>query len=349
MSADHRRDENAVADVARLLPTPPGRALPASRNHALKELVLSEITPTRNTVYNAPRRRLLRRAVLLPALGAVVAATAVGVVVGVNRPTPAPAPAPAAAPPGAPAESPAVQLLARVAAVAGKGPSPAVSDTSYVYVDTLQAFASGSDTGGKNGNPSPDPVSARLGEPRPRQVWKPVANLCEKGLLRQNGRDLDITARNGSCPDRGSLNNPTYRLLASLPTEPRALLDRIYTETNGHGVTPDQEAFVTIGDMLRESVAPPQITAALYRAAALIPGVTSVPDATDAAGRHGVAVARDDGFVRNEWIFNATTDELLGERDVLTKDNPGRGRAGDLVGTTAIMTKAIVAGVGRTS
>ncbi|MDX3193687.1 CU044_5270 family protein [Streptomyces sp. MN03-5084-2B] len=345
MSADHKRDENAVADVARLLPTPPARALPASRTHALKELVLTEITPTRSTVHDAPRRRRLPRAVLLPALGAVVAATAVGVVVGVGRPTPAPAPAPAAAPPGAPAEPPAVRLLARVAAVADSGSSPAVPDTSYVYVDTLQAFTSGTDTG----NPHPDPAYPKLGEPRPRQIWKPVADLCGKGLLRQNGRDLDITSRNGSCPDHGSLNNPTYRLLASLPTDPRALLDRIYAETEGHGVTPDQEAFVTIGDMLRESAAPPQITAALYRAAALIPGVTSVPDATDAAGRHGVAVARDDGFVRNEWIFNAATDELLGERDVVTKDTPGRGRVGDVVGTTAIMTKAIVAGIGRTS
>src|SRR6185369_10440870 len=122
MSADRRRDENAVADVARLLPTPPGRDLPASRNHALKELVLSEITPTRGTVHDhAPRRRRLRRAVLLPALGAVVAATAVGVVVGVNRPAPAPAPAL----PGTTADSPAVRLLARVAAVADKRPSPA--------------------------------------------------------------------------------------------------------------------------------------------------------------------------------------------------------------------------------
>ncbi|MBE8525429.1 CU044_5270 family protein [Amycolatopsis sp. H6(2020)] len=345
MSADRRRDENAVADVARLLPKPPGRALPASRNHALKELVLSEITPTRDTVYNAPVRRRLRRTVLLPALGVVVAATAVGVVVAVNRPTSAPA----AAPPAATADSPAVQLLARVAAVADKGPSPAVSDTSYVYVDTLQAFTSDSATVDENGDLHQDPGSARLDKPRPRQVWLPVANLCEKGLLRQNGRDLDITSRSGSCPDHGSLNNPTYRLLASLPTEPRALLDRIYTETKGHGSTPDQEAFVTIGDMLKESAAPPRITAALYRAAALIPGVTSVPDAIDAAGRHGVAVARDDGTVRSEWIFNATTDELLGEREVLTKDVPERGRAGDVVGTTAIMTKAIVAGPGQTS
>ncbi|WIX93431.1 CU044_5270 family protein [Amycolatopsis sp. DG1A-15b] len=346
MSTDHRRDENIVTDVARLLPTPPRRDLPASRTHAVKELVLSEITPTRGTVHNdTPRRRHLRRTVLLPALGTVVAAAAVGVVVAVNHPTPAPVPVP----PAATADSPAVRLLARVAAVADKRPSPAVTDTSYVYVDTMQAFTSSSATVDKDGNPHEDPASTGLDKPRPRQVWIPVANLCEKSLLRQNGVDMDITDRGGSCPDHGSLNRPTYRLLASLPTDPRALLDRIYTETKGHGSTPDQEAFVTIGDMLRESAAPPQITAALYRAAALIPGVTSVPDATDAAGRRGVAVARDDGFVRTEWIFNAATDELLGERDVLTTDSPSRGRAGDVVGTTAIMTKAIVAGIGQTS
>ncbi|MEU4526215.1 CU044_5270 family protein [Amycolatopsis sp. NPDC024027] len=344
MSTDHRRDENIVTDVARLLPTPPRRDLPASRRHAVKELVLSEITPTRGTVDDdAPRRRRLRRRVLLPALGTVVAAAAVGVVVAVNRPAPAPVP------PDATADSPAVRLLARVAAVADKRPSPAVTDTSYVYVDTMQAFTGSSATVDQNGNLHEDPASTVLDKPRPRQVWIPVADLCEKSLLRQNGRDVDITDRGGSCPDQGSLNRPTYRLLASLPTDPRALLDRIHTETKGHGATPDQEAFVTIGDMLRESAAPPRITAALYRAAALIPGVTSVPDTTDAAGRRGVAVARDDGFVRTEWIFNAATDELLGERDVLTTDSPGRGRAGDVVGTTAIMTKAIVAGIGRTS
>ena len=344
MSADHGRDENVAADIARLLPTPPRRDLPASRNHALKELVMSEITPIRDTARNdAPRRKHLRRAVVLSALGAVVAATAVGVVVAVNRPTPAPAP------PGATGDSPAVQLLARVAAAADRQPSPAVTDTSYVYVDTMQAFTRSSATVDKNGNLHQDPASAGPDKPRRRQVWIPVANLCEKGLLRQDGRDVDITSHSSPCPNHGSLNQPTYRLLASLPTDPRALLDRIYTQTKGHGSTPDQEAFVTIGDMLRESAAPPQITAALYRAAALIPGVTSVPDATDATGRHGVAVARDDGTVHSEWIFNATTNELLGERDVLIKDDSGRGLAGDVVYTTAIMTKAIVAGVGQTS
>jgi hypothetical protein len=354
MSANHGRDENVAADVARLLPTPPRRDLPTSRDHALKELVMSEITSIRDTAHNdAPHRKRLRRAVLLSALGAVVTATAVGAVIVANRPAPAsapvPAPAPALAPSAATAASPAVQLLARVAVAVEERPAPAVADTSYVYVDTMQAFMGSSSTVDKNGNLHQDPASGVLGKPQPRQVWTPVADLCAKGLLRQDGRDQATGSRNGPCPNLGSLNRPTYRLLASLPTDPRALLDRIYTETKGHGSTPDQEAFVTIGDLLRESAAPPRITAALYRAAALIPGVTSVPDATDAAGRHGVAVARDDGTVRSEWIFNTTTDELLGEREVLTKDDPGRGRAGDVVGTTAIMTKAIVAGIGQTS
>jgi hypothetical protein len=49
-----------------------------------------------------------------------------------------------------------------------------------------------------------------------------------------------------TCPDRGSLPDPTYRLLQSLPTNPHALLKLIYAAHPG-GQTPDQEAFITIG------------------------------------------------------------------------------------------------------
>ncbi len=79
---------------------------------------------------------------------------------------------------------------------------------------------------------------------------------------------------------------------------PRALLAMINTAGQGHGPGPAAEAFTTIGDLLGESIAPPEVSAALYRAAALIPGVTVVPDAVDAAGRHGVAVAFDGSGTR---------------------------------------------------
>ena len=133
-----------------------------------------------------------------------------------------------------------------------------------------------------------------------------------------------------NCPDRGSLNDPTYRLLQSLPTDPHALLNLIYRDDSG-GQSPDQEAFTTIGDLLRESIAPPEVSAALYRAAALIPGVTVVPDAADAIGRPGVAISFAFRGNQEEWIFDKTTFSLLGERDF---------QYGTLTGKTAVITRA---------
>ena len=78
------------------------------------------------------------------------------------------------------------------------------------------------------------------------------------------------------------MNEPSYRLLQSLPTDPHALLNLIYKATKGAGQSPDQEAFTTIGDLLRESIAPPDVSAALFRAAALIPGVSVIHHGADA-------------------------------------------------------------------
>jgi hypothetical protein len=111
------------------------------------------------------------------------------------------------------------------------------------------------------------------------------------------------------------LPDPTYRLLQSLPTSPHALL-KIINAAPLVGPPPDQEAFTTIGDLLRESIAPPRVSAALYRAAALIPGVRVIPDTRDAIGRPGVAVSFAFHGVQEEWIFSKTTFQLLGERDV---------------------------------
>src|SRR5258708_28167939 len=111
------------------------------------------------------------------------------------------------------------------------------------------------------------------------------------------------------------MNDPTYRFLQSLPTDPHTLLSLIEREMNGQQPMP-QEAFTTIGDLLRETIAPPRVSAALYRAAALIPGVTVVANATDAIGRHGIAVAITDNGVRSQWIFSKQTLLYLGERHI---------------------------------
>lgn len=136
------------------------------------------------------------------------------------------------------------------------------------------------------------------------------------------------------CPSPGGLNNPTYRLLQSLPTGPRALLAMISKAERGHGPGPAQEAFTTIGDLLRSTIAPPGVTAALYRAAALIPGVTLIPGATDAIGRPGVAVAQTAGGIRSELIFSKSTLRLIGERTVAV-------RSGVTTDATAIIATGI--------
>ena len=83
---------------------------------------------------------------------------------------------------------------------------------------------------------------------------------------------------------------------------------------------------------------PPANAAAFYKAAAKLPGVREIPDAVDAAGRHGIAITLDDtGFAtRDEWIFDKETLALLGSRFYVT--DPDRGITTEtLFGTTAVM------------
>ena len=135
------------------------------------------------------------------------------------------------------------------------------------------------------------------------------------------------------------MNDPTYRFLQSLLTDPHALLSLIERQMSGQQ-PPPEEAFITIGDLLREAIAPPRVSAALYRAAALIPGVTVVADATDAIGRHGVAVAMTHQGVRSEWIFSRQTLQYLGERDINVAN-------GTSAGVTAVQQRAFVDHAGQ--
>ena len=241
------------------------------------------------------------------------------------------------------ADQGAIRLLSKVADVAARQPTPHVRDSQYMYVETTAAAP-----------PSLKPLTGKPGsfsrhihlEMVTSQVWVPVDNLCRTGLERgitAQGHTSSSTfsARQPGvkCPNAGGLNDPTYRLLQTLPTNPHALLAMIYRVERGHGPGPAQEAFVTIGDLLRSTIAPPKVAAALYRAAALIPGVILVAHATDAIGRHGVAVARIgpgvDGGVLEELIFSQAALQLIGERTVIA-------RTGVTTTATAIIARAFV-------
>ena len=288
---DRRRD---LAELARLLPDPAGRELPAGRQQALKEHLMSEVRTTDRPPAGTPAAHRRRKPAIVVA---VAAAAAVAITLALPpRSTPGASPA-------------AMRLLAKIAAVAAAQPSPPVRNSQFWYIESWVSYEMCVDGSGG--------FTCTMEKPHERQIWQSVSNQCVTGLLREDGRDSPLTFSTNylHCPYRGDMNDPTYRLLQSLPTDPHALLSLIERGMQGQKGR-SEGAFTTIGDLLRESVAPPQVSAALYRAAALIPGVTVVANATDAIGRHGVAVAFTYEGTRSEWIFSRQTLQYLGERDI---------------------------------
>jgi hypothetical protein len=112
-----------------------------------------------------------------------------------------------------------------------------------------------------------------------------------------------------------------YQDFSEYSTDPDKLYDQIRGKAVGYGPSTDAEMLVLVGDLLRETMAPPDLRAALFSVAARIPGVELVGEVTDPAGREGTAVARtsdDVGFLeRTELVFDPHTSELLAEREVL--------------------------------
>ncbi|WP_189278491.1 CU044_5270 family protein [Streptomyces atratus] len=348
----HRSEETERLGLTGLLPPPPVPGLGPDRELLLKEALLHKATPVEppgSLVTRAPRprRRLVRFAA-----PAVACALAVGGVMAVNL-ADTPGHGTTAVKDGSATGAPeAAQLLDRIALAAAGTKQPAVRADQFLYIESKVAYAAQSAAGG--------PVTMALAHTR--QVWS-SADGSRPGLLREAGEpdsrlddDAPVYHLDGpgatprpSTPDKKgpSISDPTHEYVASLPTDPDALLKLIRDETRGQGQDPDQRAFTAIGDLLAETWAPPKVGAALYRAAAKIPGVTVIQKAADATGREGVAVARTAHGQQTQWVFDRTTYAFLGERTVLTEAGDA-GPAGTVVGTSAILTKAAVDRVGET-
>ena len=129
-------------------------------------------------------------------------------------------------------------------------------------------------------------------------------------------------------------------LRTDLPTGTDAMVRYLYRNSHGQN-PPDQQAFITAGDLVREAYLPPAALAALWSATARIPGVATAHDEVDAAGRHGVAVVREFNGLRQELILDPVTYAFLGEREVVTRDQDGLIR-GQILGSSASMRIAIV-------
>ncbi|WP_419997064.1 CU044_5270 family protein [Streptomyces boninensis] len=300
------------------------RDLPPGRHLLLKEHLMREIRQS-----EAPVEK--RRPWLRPVIAAgAVAAVAAGLIVGLE--------------PGGsgsgddvpPQGKSATQLLNRIAAVAAKEPAPReVRDDQFMYIRSKSSYDS------VKGEP------CKLKPATQREIWESVDGKHD-GLL----RDRRVDRKDMKLPwqdSYGGKDAENYREYEQLPTTTEGMLGWLY-EKRDEEKTTDAAAFTLVGDTIRESVLPPKVSAAMYRATAKIPGVTVVNDAVDFLGRPGVAITRQENHgveTRVELIFDKETLEYLGEREVLlegrTDGDPELAcEPGTVLGTSATLQRAIV-------
>ncbi|MFF1301193.1 CU044_5270 family protein, partial [Streptomyces sp. NPDC058296] len=312
--------------------------LSLDRHLLLEEHLMNEIQPTAPAP--APSRRPARRVLLIgvPVTAAALAGAFAFTVLagpggsGTTAATPPPVEAPVVPiEPGSTAQL--ASTVERIAAAASASKTPEPGPGQYIYIKSEVSSLLVSHTDAYKSKTWVQPLHIRevWNSPDGKQGWLDEPGYQPKGGITLNS-DVERT-----------LGNPSYDYLKTLPTDPDALLKKIYKETKGQGNSPDQQAFTTVGDLLKEQLAPAKLNAALYQAAAKIPGVVVVDHAKDAAGREGIALAHVDQQRgdRTEWIFDRKTYAYLGSRGVQVKQVDDI-KPGTVLGCTAVLERAVV-------
>ncbi|MGW1951171.1 CU044_5270 family protein [Streptomyces sp. NPDC001920] len=356
MNANTSRQSPAEGEEGAQLLSLTARDLPAGRHQFHKERLMAHIQQERRTQTAAPakarRFRMPRPSITVPLVAAALAAAIAAPMVmtgGEANPDIASGKV-LTTPVGAATTKGVPQLLDRLSRATAGTSHPNVEPGQYIYIESQSAETYLKSVGGHK--------SLASHELHRRQLWASPDGT--KGWLidpavndKPEGETLTLPDELGNTPV-ADLNAPSYDYLAELPTDPDALLAKIYDETDGRGNSRDQQAFTTIGDLLGESYPPAALHAALFKAAAKIPGVVVVQDAEDAVGRHGVAVARFDESSgrREEWIFDRKTHVYLGQRTVQVRaKNDGDDalfKPGTVISTSAVTGRAVVDGIKRT-
>ncbi len=305
MNANRRRDsdQRLIAELAELLPVPAERDLPAGRQETLKGHLMTELRQADHSEVHRERAGSRRRLAALTAIAAAAVVAAAGLTLTALSGHHSP---PAAGHHQA-GHVTAAQLLDKIAAAAARQPRLNVRDDQYMYIASEDRWNSTSVTIGGSQRTVVEPLHKR-------EIWLSVSDVCKPGLLRDPSPGPAMKLNGGgdlSCPNQGGWGDPTYRFLQSLPTNPHILLNMIYAATKGQG--------------------PPDVSAALYRAAALIPGVRVIPHATDILGQSGIGVQFARRVIQSPapgvpyretfdpngltWIFNPSTLLWMGESD----------------------------------
>ncbi|MDQ4138492.1 MAG: CU044_5270 family protein [Actinomycetota bacterium] len=180
---------------------------------------------------------------------------------------------------------------------------------------------------------------------KPYQTFGPesqkVADDSWAAVVAEHGADYQelLRAPKGAFYSYENIHSPDK--LDALPRDPYLLLNHIYKVTLGQGSSPDGEALVWIADTLRFGAVPADLRAALYKAAAMIPGVEITEEQANLNGATGIAIGRveEANGIRQDIIIDPATGQLIGERQVLTRGDQQSGYpAGTTIAWTAITT-----------
>jgi hypothetical protein len=128
------------------------------------------------------------------------------------------------------------------------------------------------------------------------------------GVLKDGGVDQGVIPLEVASFPAGA-RGLSWDELFALPTEAGALERDLRDGIDGAGPDDDSELFTIVGDLLRESPAPPALRKALWEVAARVPGVKLVGAVTDSAGRAGVAVERHG----DRYVLDPANGRLLEE------------------------------------
>jgi hypothetical protein len=339
-------DSNELEELARLLPELVERELPSGRRHQLEEFVMSQIHQDPCQVGAAPRRTHKRR--LAPAAAGLatvaVAAVAIGTGgFGLGRGADAVRPSTAGSVPPAVAHlSPVAQTFELAANYAAARPFTPPRPDQWIYIQDRELAPSSL---AKSKGQNPDFID---------QTWIRTDGK-KKGRI-NNGR-LEIWDQSSE-----------YPTLSRLPTEPKALLTvlaaQLAANTRGPRATihtPEEfnaALFRRIATILDNYLLPPAVTAALMRAAALVPGVTLAPGTVTVGGRQVTAVGRvQEGWRFEQLLLDPNTHEFVGYRSVASKDqilfpagpSPIRVKKGEVQFTTTRLAAKIVDAAGQTN
>lgn len=164
-----------------------------------------------------------------------------------------------------------------------------------------------------------------------RQTWIDAG----RPAIGSGPTDTPLQATDGPTAPMASLD---------LPSDPDALFAKLQHDAARFGDRRNAEMFIMIGDDLRENYTTPAQRAALFEAAARIPGIELAEGARDGAGRPADGVAIDDGehHERLTLLFDPQTRALLGEEDAVLDGNPLGYPAGTVIGRAAYLEQKVV-------